>query len=490
MRASNRTIFFAAVGNHGFNVNELKSAILQFYQDVGTATVRITESQDILLLSIDHINRPFKNTTQLVDNNIHIACPYPLINFIDSPEKANGIDNRYLYEFIEKIETAEIDSAPPYCYAAHDYKNNSLKIGTDFLGFGKVYKATENKVEFFASHQAVLAFALDKLSVNEDYWHQYLTWSFPVDDSTPFKNIELLEPGAKLQFKGTKGSINIDKGLVSLLKKQRDLKETSETLLTKAEAACRRQLRNGILLSDKIGSVGLSGGRDSRLIMSLVMAERLSIKCHTGYPPNAEVDIAKRLVEASEQKIEWKAIESKGASAPDGGLLERAKSAFFKYEGDSWPSPVRKGLSALKSDRIASAVFISGGAGEVARSHFYTEKDLDNPQLRLSKYLKFVENANTLIPKHARKTTSIQMRQIMSEGSSAGLKGLELLDYFFIRSRIRRAYPTNINTITPIFNIEMLLHAFSIPLKEKLRAASVTELTKSLKPEWGGTLFE
>src|SRR5699024_5551847 len=99
--------------------------------------------------------------------------------------------------------------------------------------------------------------------------------------------------------------------------------------------------------------IGLSGGRDSRLVTALALHAELKFKSHTAVPPMLEADIAKQLHERSRTPFEWEVLHR----APGGGgtgldprsatevlppILERAESWFSFTGGDNWATYIRR----------------------------------------------------------------------------------------------------------------------------------------------------
>ena len=452
--------------------------------------INVSQGSTTALVSLPPKIKLLDQTLWNISEGWHCASAYPILSAVNELRGPNGQYLRELAARVDRELPVLYDTPPPLSFACHDTIHDSVYVLNDYLGFGRAYYFDSGDVCLVSSSLLALAIAMPRMPIeDEEFWKQYYTWGFAVDDRTYLKSVSALKPGTRIILK--EGTLRIEQthGLGQLVQKYRhgDLPIQSPT------EACREYFRLASSFYERSPIIGLSGGRDSRLIAALAISTNANCEYETRVPPTLEGDIARQLVEASPLPMDWSVLPSV-YSTPTAGkenLIERAAFWFRQTDGDCWHSNIRKdvpqaiGGAGSFSNGKSARVSISGGAGEIARSHFYDTPHLGNPDERIVQYLKYIRDQNKLLPRHIKEQTAHAMELIFAEGKSFGIQGLHLLDYFFIRSRVKRAYPVPPGIFTPIMNLSVSLASFEMPPAEKIQGKLIRDMTVELVPQWG-----
>lgn len=499
---SNRLTYLAVLNKKGskFPLETTLRRLSEFYrQDI--QSIKVSHTKTTLLISFEPAIRLLDQTLSLQTNDVHCASAYPILLSISRSQTANG--GQYLRELADGIRDdipRLFSTAPPLSFACHDIPLDTIHVVNDYLGFGRGYLYDGRDVALVSSSVLALALAMPETpKEDQDFWKQYCTWGFAVDDKTYIQSVSALKPGTRVTMSNGKMLVEQTHGLGRLVQKYRQ----GELDLPSAIEVCQEYFGRASSFYDEPPIIGLSGGRDSRLIAALAVSTNTKCKFETRVPPHLEQEIAEQLVSASPMPLDWSALPFVYADkpAPMNNLLERA-AYWFKYtDGDCWHSHLRRdipesrghqkqhialpngdnaGSTATKQPRVS----ITGGAGEIARSHFYDSVHILDPEDRLSRYLKYIRAQNKLIPSFAKECTAQAMETVFNEGRAYGIGGLHLLDYFFHRSRIKRAYPVAPGIFTPILNLSVSLESFEMAPQDKIDAKLIVDMTAQLVPEW------
>lgn len=370
---------------------------------------------------------------------------------------------------------------PPFCFFHQDKVADKIECFNDFLGFGRLYEYSIDDIAIVSSSAIALALVMPAaVQLEENFWNAYLTFGGGLGDFTFFKDITLVQPGHKLEI--SHGKIyKIDLiGYKKLIKLQRSQDFDAGDPI---EAALHTLKIVKPFMPEEI-NIGLSGGRDSRLIAALAFNAGIKFKTFTVIPPEMEAEVAENLIEALPDKIAHERRFARTSQTPKQPILQRADSWFNYLGGDCWSTYTRKDLNALQKS-YPTVPTLSGATGEVGRGVYYKQSDIANdPTIRIQQMMSSALRQRIFVPQYMKVNAVHQYKASLFEPLLEGIEGFQLLDYAFAMNRVRRHFPASHGSVTPLFTPSMGISRFWDDPLYKTTAKHIIDSTARLVPEW------
>ena len=185
--------------------------------------------------------------------------------------------------------------------AVVDSQRRRLVILNDTIGQRPIYYWIQNQRLLFSSTvQAILEDPAVPRHVNQAALADLMEYRYVLGEKTLIEDISLLDPGATLTYDLASGALRVEKddsldGWFSAPADSRNpkvvLDEVAELFNLSVQRICDPQLQN---------TVSLSGGMDSRAVMSVVQPERVAINSYTaGLPGSVDRRITGKIARAA-----------------------------------------------------------------------------------------------------------------------------------------------------------------------------------------------
>lgn len=408
------------------------------------------------------------------------ASAYPVIEEEILKNKGGEAINRLVR--LSKGELPELWRInPPFCFFHQDKHKDRIECFNDFLGFGRLYEYSKNNVSIASSSPLAVALAMPtNLEIEDNFWDAYLTYGGGLGNFTYFKDIILAKPGSRVTINNGKLTSESIFGYEKLLHLQ---KTTSFDAGDPIEAAINtlRLVKN--YMPEEI-NVGLTGGRDSRLIAALVLKAGIKFKTFTTIPPEMEAEVAESLIAVLPNRVHHERRLARTSQTPKQPILERANGWFNYLGGDCWSTYTRKDLN-IKQQRTLSTPTLSGATGEVGRGVYYKQADLvNNPSVRIQQMLTSALRQRIFVPQHMKINAVHQYKASLFQPLSDGIDGFQLMDYAFAMNRVRRQFPVSHGSVTPLFTPSMAISTFWQDPSYKASAQHIIDSTAKLMPVW------
>lgn len=463
-----------------------------FYGLSGRSCARISRSPGLMLMSFDPVDKQIDIPLGHIDARVHAVSVHPMPVATPSPEAART--GRYLAAFVSRISGAAADIEtlpPPVNYAWHNVASGRLLLANDSFGAGKIYRAVKAGMDVFSNRIGAVALVLGEIPATDPRaWSHYAAYDWVLDDCSFFQGVELMTPGRRVYLTADQCKVAETHSIGSLIRRAAagEIARPDPVAAAREIIAAAARLAGGRPLA-----IGLTGGRDSRAIAALAREAGVATEYHTLAPPELEQDLAQQLVSASRQPMVWHALPHNGAEVAVTDLATRAEHWFHRVEGDSWPIFLRFDPQNGPRDfeAFGDRVMLSGQGGEITRNHFYDSRHLDQGRTRITAYLREREGANPLLTPACRQETLRTLRAVMMEGHEAGLDGLHLLDWVYLRSQQRRRVPTSHarGSFFPLYTAAMAIEAFLGPVEDKIAARTLGRIIHDQAPDWRGIPF-
>jgi hypothetical protein len=450
-----------------------------FFELDDAQLVNLSVSRNLGVASVSPRSSSFRQERIVTTKQNHFVSTHFIPALFSNPQKSS-------VEFVQDAARLLGDYScltslpPPVGVVLHEQENDRIRIANDLSGSAKMYCFESSKTVIISNRAELISFALNRtLGANIDAWRQQSSFDWIVDDQCYNSELRMLEPGYSITMTPSGVAFNETHSFANLIKDKNRTSSIQQVSFTGA----LKVIDDALMMSGgQVASVGLTGGRDSRTIAALLRHVEGEFTFHTGIPPNLEAVLAKELVEASRVKMPWETRLQPGATKPATmSFADRSWLWFNRTGGDTWPSFVRNDFTGSRS----ASLVINGGGGEVLRGNFYTRADLENEDDRVAEFVEQRGRYHPFLTVDARSAAKAASQQIIDSGRDAGLSGLHLLDWFYLRSKQRRRVPLPFSfTIYPLFTADLLAQAFLLPPSSKLSATFQRTLVDELAPEW------
>ncbi|MFO7738996.1 MAG: asparagine synthase-related protein, partial [Desulfatiglandaceae bacterium] len=197
-----------------------------------------------------------------------------------------------------KKENTFFDLNGHYVIVIVDYASNCIKIINDRFGFSPLYYHTNGGLLLFSSELKAIP-AYDRIPFHYDFdgVAQFFQLGHLIDNTTLLDGVNCLPPASCLTFKGGKLSIET---YWNFPPKEPFQKKKDDDSLSEIEHLFKQSIRRRLTAGTKFG-LSLSGGVDSRVILSCIDAKRYPIHSFTrGREGSLEVLVSEQVARASD----------------------------------------------------------------------------------------------------------------------------------------------------------------------------------------------
>jgi|26BtaG_2_1085354.scaffolds.fasta_scaffold01885_4 hypothetical protein len=463
----------------------VKRRLAKFYS-VSVDAIMHTSSPTIDTYLIEETRDAYGLNWYYKDDVSFTASAYPVID----AEVLNAKGGKSIKNLLSRSKGEFPDLwkiTPPFALFSHHLINDSLTCFNDFIGTGRIYTYSKESLHIVASTPLAIALvSANDLIADENFWDAYYTYGGAIGNRTYYKGITLTPGGNKVVYnKGRLVSKEIYSYMQALL-----LEKNNELPYGDSVESCLNMM-NAVrsYLPDNF-KIGVSGGRDSRLLAALAIKAGLDFKPYTSYPPALEAEVAKRLFDSLDTDYHWEAkLHQAVAHIPQQPILERAEKWFCFSFGESWAYQVKSDyrMSNINSKKNVSVGF-SGVGGEKTRSIGYNSLDRSISE-HLDRAFRGTQNSRAMLPRHMKLSAIEQYKATLVEPMMAGISDYYLVDYAHTFTKTRRFFPNSTVKIMPLFTPELVVSSFWMPSEDKVSGKFLADLTAKLVPQWKDIKF-
>ncbi len=395
---------------------------------------------------------------------------------------------------------------PPFGLLA--VRDGQAELQQDWLGMCRIFIGRTDDFVVFASRPGLVAQALGSpLAPDLDGWASYVSAGHFGGDSSPYAGVRLLDPGVRMSAVRRPGGgwevaerqrFSADDLMRRAVAAQAEcsfdeLMELAGTGLGAATAGLSR-LYDGTL------RLGLSGGKDSRVIAASMVGAGVLPTFFTNIDTKAEGDTARHLVGVLREKlgveVEHQLVHASPlARVTATDLVDRVRRLHAEYDYQ-FPSSytVRPARSGQLAEQLA--VTIGGAAGELATGYWYPPEVAGDcsrataDEAIRSKLLLAAVTPGAAHPEVHEKERA-RLLTITDRGAAAGLTGLRLTDYAYLMERMRRwsALAYSVGMVTPFLAPDFIVAAFAVDPQRKRERAMHMGVIRQYVPEWADVPF-
>jgi hypothetical protein len=393
------------------------------------------------------------------------------------------------------------DVVPPFGLIALE-SGERVAVQQDWIGMCRLFTGTAGGVTALCSRPSLLAtFLHGSTDPDLDGWASYAVTGHFGGDLSPFRGVRLLQPGERLTGRRRPGGgwdldtelrYGVDDVVMSGFERQGGPVEASLDLATEAITATAAGI--GELYADEI-TLGLSGGKDSRLIAASLIAAGRMPRFSTSDDTPAEGEVAIELMRILRDKrglAPDHRLYKAGAPANvlEVGLRERTArlQQFYDFQFPSTYT-VRPAVPDRLPATPGSAGF-SGVAGELCTGYWYPKVEGRSPEeeslLHLTHAVPAAVSATEAAAAGRRRITAH-----LDHAKDIGLHGLHLIDYVYLVERVRRWYTSaySVGRVTPFLAPGFVAATFGLTAEQKRDWLLHRSLIARFVPEWSEVPF-
>lgn len=244
--------------------------------------------------------------------------------------------------------------------------------------------------------------------------------------------------------------------------------------------------------------LGLSGGKDSRVIASALIAAGRLPRFFTNNDTKAEGEVASELMRILRDKRGLQPDHQlRLAGAPAKvlkiGLRERTRRLQQRYDFQFSSTYIPRPASSPRLPNEAGGATFAGAAGELATGYWYPSGDAEEncspEQQAISRLLHAVPTGvaaeSVVAAEHDR------VNRLLGHAKDVGLRDLRLVDYVYLLERVRRwstsAY--TVGMVTLFLSPGFVSATFALNPEQKRVRLLHTGLIERLMPEWSDVPF-
>ncbi|WP_344660438.1 hypothetical protein [Catenulispora subtropica] len=397
---------------------------------------------------------------------------------------------------------AVLELTAPFVVATLDPIGGELSLHTDGIGVGRLFELRFPGGWVWSNRPAAACrFADLYAEPDRAGWRTFAASGWFMGNSTPIDKVTAVPGGAVVRYRPDAGGRQLTRldAVAAWAEAGRGDALRADRVEATAEAlrGFGRSLKR--MLPGTV-SIGLSGGRDSRLVAAAMLAADVDLVLRTNGAERGEADIAERLVSLLPDRMRPEHVVNRPKADGDGQVHAVPEDTELVPNVLRWHR-AQEGLRPATSMATgaptaltrADYIAVSGAAGEIARGYYYppdhqqiaalpTAQRLDAYATKLSQRML----RRPGISAAALRTSEEVLRNDLLAAASAGLADARMLDYFYADERTRRwgTVPERIGTVVPLLVPEFVQAGFGLTPAQRRQDALHNNLIAHLVPQW------
>jgi hypothetical protein len=394
------------------------------------------------------------------------------------------------------------DVVPPYGFVVVDESSGSFSVCQDWLGMARLYVYRSQGVVAFSNLPTMLPCVLgDQIVPDEEGWAYFIGGDAFNGCTSPVRGVRQVPAGEVVTGRQNAHghwdvSTTRNRTVDDIVAEASAVSDRTHIDLA-AEGIRRAAASLGVLWPARI-PLGLSGGKDSRLVAAALLTAGIEPRFSTRADSPAEAETAARLIELARSSrgihvdhTITEAFTPKIVAAH--ALRERARQLLSRYDfmfGSTYllRPPVEPWRAALPPPNVG------GAAGEIATSKWIPEAWTNDDTVTRAQLLAALRGAvASQVPsgwqtRLLRRWLDVLVHELADTAKGLGLQGAQTLHWTYLMTRMRRwsTASHNVHQVTPLLTPEFIQVAFAMTLTEKRTGAVHRQITERLMPEWAG----
>ena len=389
---------------------------------------------------------------------------------------------------------------PPFTLLAVE-GSSRVVIQQDWLGMGRMFTSESDGVMAFCSRPSLLAAVLGlHVAHDPEGWAAYAVAADFGGDSSPVRGVRLLGPGERATARHGVGGWTVKsehrRAVDDIVRDGLALRSAGfNAALDTAADGVTRALASAAGFSTTQVTLGLSGGKDSRLIAASFIGAGEVPRFITNVDLPQEGETASRLLSILHDSYGITAEHhlyhaQSSVTVQAKGLRERVRR-LQRVHDFQFPSTFTVGIAGPERLPAARAMSITGAGGELAVGYWYPkvtdpEEDADEGIGREAAGRSLLSAVDPSVAPVAHALERERIAGLLDVALSLGLRGVELTDYIYLTERVRRWYTSAnyVGMVTPFLAPDFVAASFAISPEDKRARRLHREMVLRWVPEW------
>jgi asparagine synthase (glutamine-hydrolysing) len=389
---------------------------------------------------------------------------------------------------------------PPFGLVVVDESAGSFAVCQDWLGMARLYVYRSQGVVAISNLPTMLPYVLgDRMVPDEEGWAYFIGGDAFNGCTSPVRGVTQVPAGVVMTGRQNSTghwdvSTTQNRTVDDIVAEASAASDRTHIDLA-AEGIRRAAASLGVLWPAQI-PLGLSGGKDSRLVAAALLSAGIVPRFSTRADSPAEAETAAHLVELARSTRALRVDHT--ISEPftpeivaTAALSQRARQLLSRYDfmfGSTYVlrPPVPPWTRTLPPPAVG------GAAGEIATSKWIPATWSSDDTVTRDQLLAALRGAvaSQVSPawqtKLVRRWLDVLVHELADTAHGLGLPSVQTLHWTYLVTRMRRwsTASHNVHQVTPLLTPEFIRVAFAMTLTEKRTAAVHRRLTERLIPEW------
>ncbi|MEH0147250.1 hypothetical protein V6D40_06185 [Corynebacterium sp. Q4381] len=418
------------------------------------------------------------------DDDVAIAFSQPPI-----PNSATIEASNYWTLVKQIVDQDRFQELQPNYFGYAVSANGDVKVWADILGFGRCYYIQTD--DFFAASNhigALTEFIQGRISVNESAVAKFAGAGFFMNNDSPISGITRFSEAQVFSIDSA-GAIHENRydgftGMFEPVDEETGYAETLEQLQLVS--------RNIARLVDRVPTVFLSGGRDSRMTAGVWLSavQRANVVTMGALPRESEIASELMRIYLEERGGEDSSEIRHTVTLPNPAeitmpLEERLQRSFAMWDGDAAPGNMKRNV-AIPSGR--SVIQIGGVGGEIVHGYYYSRpgqieklREESDPMLAARRSFGVAQ-----LTESAHRAIDEAFSFAGRKADDLGVVGLERLDFLYLTEKLRRWGNQALGSTSAVLLAApaFVRLAFSVTPEDKVSKAVPKEIVRRAIPQW------
>lgn len=302
---SNQPVILLLRSVHHDDVTQVRHRLATFFE-VPLESVLVAGASGLYGFYISGSYIPTFAPQMYLDSSSFTAAASPILDGAVMSDPTGAALKNFAENIHQASEANRVLPTPMALFHA-DFDNGIAWALNDTFGLGRIYSTEDAGRVAVSNNLAAAALTRETAAVPDNsYWDSYYTSGGAVGDITYVQEVSRASGGSEIVVTRDGVMSTTPYSLEALLTASRD---SAPDYASPIEAATALMDMAKPFLSENL-TIGLSGGRDSRLVIALALNSSLNFKSFTAVPPMLEADIARQLHERSRLAFEWEVRDS------------------------------------------------------------------------------------------------------------------------------------------------------------------------------------
>lgn len=403
------------------------------------------------------------------------------------------------------LSGADLSSVVPPFGVAVRGRDGSVLVQQDWLGMCRIFTAVVDGLVVVGTRPSLVSsLAYGERAPDLEAWASYTASGHFAGERSPLAGVSLLRPGERWHLVPSAGGgwsldVSLRAGSSETVLASRDL-DPEAAIDTAADALQQVVVDLSSLRPGPVG-LGLSGGKDSRLLAAAFLAAGARPSFSTNIDTAAEGTTAQVLIERAEAVLGVPlSHELYNAGSPDEvlltGLHRRTRDLLGRYDFQFPSSYLDRPSEGATLSELPRPVSVTGAGGEMASGYWYGDADPAAPLAVDDLVARATTRLTAAVPRAVMDPVWLAQQQdriadVVAGSRAIGLDGLEVLDHLYLVERVRRWYTSayHVGMVTPFLAPELVAATFALPAEDKKARRLHDALIRRLMPAWSDVPF-